>query len=307
MRRSCLLGSLAPWCLRLNMGFETGEEGDQAQRRKIADALCPSGFQYSAGASKRMPGSVVSLPALRMLDPSVSGVWLSGGRRPHLSSSHSSAGTASFLIPRESHKSRGFESTGAVSMSSQSFRCNIESGRGRDAGGGTASRVPRLVCGNIYRWTHTSVLTSHDLQPPPHSQKPGRLHCACLTSQRQLWTMPDNIVLRPFDVDEEPEPSSEAYYTILSDAIQPDTKTTTETTVDQIVKYIPKDGTSETLNFLDLCFDVGEQIHYNHPSQSKLVTIMDLVLKDPKVVSPRGDAVSSLQDNSADRKMHIEC
>ena len=50
--------------------------------------------------------------------------------------------------------------------------------------------------------------------------------------------------------------------------------------VDQIVGHIPEDDANETMNFLALCMEIGEQIPYHHASQNKLVTLIDLVLND---------------------------
>lgn len=104
--------------------------------------------------------------------------------------------------------------------------------------------------------------------------------------------MAEHIVLEPPDPQE--EPSCHAYYGILREFIQPDTQTTMNDALARILESMPYSSDHEVGNLVDTFCEVVEQVPYYHASQTRLVTLMDLVLTSEKVYKSTGHPVSAV-------------
>lgn len=78
-------------------------------------------------------------------------------------------------------------------------------------------------------------------------------------------------------------------FDILHDAVQPDGRASLESQIQKITQLLPegKPYSYGVSAFLATCYEIAEQIPYDHPSLSKLVTIIDLVLSSSRF--PRTD------------------
>jgi hypothetical protein len=71
---------------------------------------------------------------------------------------------------------------------------------------------------------------------------------------------------------------------ILRDFLQPDSKTTLQSAAQSLLVLIPSNASSnaEVRSFGDICVELAEQIPYDHPSQLKLVGLLQYLSTSPK-------------------------
>nr|POF01078.1 hypothetical protein CFP56_21026 [Quercus suber] len=74
--------------------------------------------------------------------------------------------------------------------------------------------------------------------------------------------------------------SIDEMFAILREVVQPDSAVSVERAATQLATFLPqgKPYASEVSYLLDTCYEMAEQIPYDHASMLKLVTIIDLCL-----------------------------
>ncbi len=74
---------------------------------------------------------------------------------------------------------------------------------------------------------------------------------------------------------------------ILRDFLQPDTKMSAKTAVVSLLALIPSNASAyaEVCSFGGICVELAEQIPYHHPSQQKLVQLLQSLSRSPKFIS----------------------
>lgn len=81
---------------------------------------------------------------------------------------------------------------------------------------------------------------------------------------------------------EDNDPFKNALYSILRDALQsrPGPQVSLDVTVTQLTELLPKNDfySTELSRFFSTCFNVAEQLPYNHSSMPKLVDIIEMCM-----------------------------
>jgi hypothetical protein len=75
-------------------------------------------------------------------------------------------------------------------------------------------------------------------------------------------------------------------FDLLCDFLQPHTTSTRDSTAQAILKMLPENASDsmEVGSFGDTCIEVAEQIPYHHPSQLKLVDLLEYLGRSTKLV-----------------------
>lgn len=73
---------------------------------------------------------------------------------------------------------------------------------------------------------------------------------------------------------------------ILTDFLQPDTKTSLKTAIESLLSLIPASASqhAEVYSFGEICVEIAEQIPYHHPSQIRLVQLLHTLSQSPKFI-----------------------
>lgn len=82
--------------------------------------------------------------------------------------------------------------------------------------------------------------------------------------------------------------SESKVFLILRDYLQPDSKTSLESAVQSILSLIPENASmsNEVCLVGEVCLELAEQIPYHHPSQLKLVRIVEELSRSAKFTEP---------------------
>lgn len=86
------------------------------------------------------------------------------------------------------------------------------------------------------------------------------------------------LILEPGEVDE--DSFFVEVYSILRDSLQPESKLSSEETASKIGRMMPerKLYSSDVAGLYSICFEIAEQIPYDHISMPKHVAILDLCI-----------------------------
>lgn len=97
-----------------------------------------------------------------------------------------------------------------------------------------------------------------------------------------------NLVMEEFSDDpKKAKDVDQQAFTILRDFLQPDSKTSLNSASTSVLAFLPDkdpDGSSVSL-FGEVCIELAEQIPYSHPSQLKLVRLLQELSTSPKVTT----------------------
>lgn len=96
-------------------------------------------------------------------------------------------------------------------------------------------------------------------------------------------------------------------FDVLNEGLQPDTQTPIESVVSKISELLPEGGHySGTYLFFMVCFEVADQIPYNHPSMKKLAQIINLVLNSERLQTEVSSTLAQIALQSKANPMIIE-
>jgi hypothetical protein len=90
------------------------------------------------------------------------------------------------------------------------------------------------------------------------------------------------------------EYSQEKVFQVLNDYLQPDTKTSLDSTVHSILALLPEKEplSTEVWSVGEVVLQLAEQIPYHHPSQIKLARLMEELTRSPKFTTELSEPVS---------------
>jgi hypothetical protein len=94
-------------------------------------------------------------------------------------------------------------------------------------------------------------------------------------------------------------------FEILRNLLQPDTDFSLNDAAEQITESLPEGGSysTEVGSFLWTCYELAQQIPYNHPSMTKLITLVHTCLDSPRLV--KGHEVRHFYTANNDSPFHV--
>ena len=87
--------------------------------------------------------------------------------------------------------------------------------------------------------------------------------------------------------DSEQQAVDQRAFLVLRDYLQPDSEAALSAASASILNMLPEEDPKELsiLSLSELCIELAEQIPYSHPSQMKLVRLLQQVAQSPKAVT----------------------
>ena len=95
------------------------------------------------------------------------------------------------------------------------------------------------------------------------------------------------LTVEEFSEDSEQQAVDRRAFGILRDYLQPNSETSLDAASTSILNILPEEDPKELsiLSLSELCVEIAEKIPYSHPSQLKLVRLLQQVAQSPKVVT----------------------
>lgn len=95
------------------------------------------------------------------------------------------------------------------------------------------------------------------------------------------------LTVEEFSEGSEPHAIDRQAFGVLDDYLQPSSNMSLEAASTSILSMLPGNDLKELsiLSLSELCIELAEQIPYSHPSQMKLVRLLQQVAQSPKVVT----------------------
>lgn len=95
------------------------------------------------------------------------------------------------------------------------------------------------------------------------------------------------LTIEDFSKTSEPQAVDQQAFLVLRDFLQPDSETALNVASASILNMLPEEDPKELsiLSLSELCIELAEQIPYSHPSQMKLVRLLQQVAQSPKAVT----------------------